>query len=543
MARRVLHKLKFSAELPLPTSSQVANFFLISHPNGACIRLQRTSSASTCDKEASITQALGSRSRSPCSIALSSVNFFGSSVYHRHLHLHEQSSPSYFCYAQKRFMSTPKIKLKVDRMLDAHAEIDKVLRPILKVKALILRQEGKFIRVRYLDIKQKQIGIAKKPVRARGFLKRYPNMFELFSFPKGIQVYCRLTQAMIDLLEEEKQIYRETEEKIVLTLRKLLMMSKDRRIKSGKLDFARKAFGLPADFATRVVPAYPQYFRVVGSGPSPFIELAAWDEEIAISELEKKAKENALKAGKGEIQTRGQPLEFKIALSPGMFLKKKTLDLLEKWQKLPYVSPYQDHSWVPKGTLLAQKRVAAVLHEFLSLTIEKRALMLLLGRFREEFDLPQSVGKLVNGLPGIFYLSLKGNIKTVFLREGYAYSEHIENHVQLGKKEAHIIEDHPLLQWRMKIAKMAWEGPRMYATQMVRANAGRKKVATSPDKLSDSDEEGEDAASGALDFDFEDSECDELDAGNECFEEEEEEEEEEGTQIRRKQGKARKEVW
>ncbi|MCO5570637.1 hypothetical protein L7F22_024364 [Adiantum nelumboides] len=535
MAQRVLHKLKFSAEVPLPTSSRVASYYSASHLERACIPLQGSFSASS---EPSITQTLGLSSTCTWSTAICPANFCGSSAYHWHLRLHVPSFHLY--YAQKRFMSTPKIKLKMDRMLDEYAAVDKVLRPIFKVKTLILRQESKFIRVRFLDIKRKHIGIAKKPVRARGFLKRYPNIFELFSFPRGVQLYCRLTQDMIDLLEEERKIYLEIEDQIVLKLRKLLMMSKDHRIKAGKLDFARRSFGFPVDFATRVVPAYPQYFRLVGSGVSPFIELVAWDDGIAISELEKKAKEAAMKAGKGEIQIRGHPLEFKISLSPGMFLKKKNLEVLEKWQKLFYVSPYQDPSWVPKGTLLAQKRVAAVLHEVLSLTIEKRALMLVLGRFREEFGLPQSIGKLINGLPGIFYLSLIGNVKTVFLREGYAYFQPIENHVQLGKKEAYIIEDHPLLHWRMKVSKMAWEGPRIYAAQMARAIAGRKVGAISPDKLSDSDEEGEDAGSGVSDFDLEDSECDELNAEDEC---DEGDDDAKDMQISRKQVKARKEVW
>eukprot|EP00250_Pteridium_aquilinum_P009430 c18663_g2_i1 orf=3-929(-) len=194
------------------------------------------------------------------------ASFCGGSVYHLHRHVERSSSPLY-CYAQRRLMSTPKIKLKVDRLLDAHTETDKILRPIFKIRTLILRQENHTIKVKYLDIKRKHIGLASKPVSMKAYLKKYPNMFELFSYPNGIQLWCRLTKAMVDLLEEERRIYLETEEEIVLKLRKLLMMSQDRRLKAGKLDFARKAFGFPEDFATRIAPAYPRYFRVVGSGP------------------------------------------------------------------------------------------------------------------------------------------------------------------------------------------------------------------------------------------------------------------------------------
>lgn len=400
-------------------------------------------------------------------------------------------------HVQKRLMSTPKITLKVDRSLDAHSDRDKLLRPIFKIRDLILRQENRSIRVRYLEIKRKHIGLSAKSIGVRAFIKRYPNIFELYTKPREKQQWCRLSKAMLDLLEEEKQIYKETEDQIVLKLRKLLMMSKERRLKAGKIDFARKAFGFPEDFATRLAPSYPQFFRIVGNAPSPFIELVSWDEKLAISELEKRAKEEALKAGIGEIETRGQPLAFKITHSPGMFLKKKNLELLERWQKLPYVSPYQDYSWVNIGTAMSEKRIAAILHEVLSLTVEKKALMLVLGRFREEFGLPQSIGKLINRFPGIFYLSLKGNVKTVFLREGYQQSQ--------------LIEDHPLVRLRIKYAGMVSDGPRLLASQKEKAKAECKEEGTAPEDDVDSEEDidGDEADSAASDSDFVDSECDE----------------------------------
>ena len=497
-------------------------------------------------------------------------------------------------------MSTPKIKLKADPSLDLHAERDKLLRPIFKIRDLLLRREDHSLRLRYLDIKQKQIGLSKKNIGVKAYIRKHPNLFEIFEDPHTKEPWCRLSKAMEDLLEEEKRIYLGIEDEVVMKLRKILMMAKEKRIKAGKIDFARRTLGLPDDFATRVAPSYPHYFRVVGKSPSPFIELVAWDESIAFSEMEERARIDASKKkidvkveapkkkvdakievskndgfgftdvetldmgkgarGKGldiennakiepskkngfvfnEIETRGQPLAFKITHSPGMFLKRKNLELLERWQKLPYVSPYQDYSWVNPGTFISEKRVVGVLHEVLSLTLEKKALMQVLGRFRDEFGLPETIGKLVNRFPGIFYLSMRGNNKTVILREGYERESYYKSHLIDG--------DHPLVHLKYKYAQMVRDGPRIRASLREGAKLGSDDDDRVEEELCNMGEEMgsefSDEESDVSNSDFIDSE---LDDDESCLDDDRvainEYEREEGDVNPKKKAKPNKEIW
>lgn len=349
-------------------------------------------------------------------------------------------------------MSTPKIRLKIDRSLDVVAERDKLLRPVSKIRDMILSQESETMRVQYLERKRTTLGSKFKNISVKSFMKRYPNIFQIYTSPCDNQPWCRLTKEMVELLEEEKKIYGELESEVVEKLRRLLMMAKNRRIPLLKLQFARPTLGLPHDFATRLVPKYPQFFRFVGKDSLPILELVVWDENLAISEFEVRAKEDACEAGLGEIETRGQPLAFKVSYSPGMSLRRKNLELLDAWQKLPYISPYQDWSQVPIGTPASDKRIVALLHEVLCLTVEKKFLVAVISRFREEFGLPKVVARLFDRFPGIFYLSLKGNVKTIILRERY--------------KQPQLIEDHPLVRLKAKYAGMVRAGPKLFASQL-----------------------------------------------------------------------------
>ena len=61
----------------------------------------------------------------------------------------------------------------------------------------------------------------------------------------------------------------------------------------------------------------------------------------------------------------------------------------------------------------------AVLHELLSLTVEKMVEVDQLAHFRRDFGVEVNVRELLLRHPGIFYLSTKGKTLTVFLREAY----------------------------------------------------------------------------------------------------------------------------
>ncbi|KAK4410478.1 protein WHAT'S THIS FACTOR 1, chloroplastic [Sesamum angolense] len=79
----------------------------------------------------------------------------------------------------------------------------------------------------------------------------------------------------------------ELESKRVDVVRKLLMMSANKRIPLSKIYHNRLLFGIPEDFRDRVAE-YPDYFRVVIEDDGKrVLELVNWDSSLSVSALEK----------------------------------------------------------------------------------------------------------------------------------------------------------------------------------------------------------------------------------------------------------------
>jgi hypothetical protein len=66
-----------------------------------------------------------------------------------------------------------------------------------------------------------------------------------------------------------------------------------------------------------------------------------------------------------------------------------------------------------------EKRAVAIVHEFLSLTVEKMVEVEKISHFRNCFGIDMNIRDLFLDHPGMFYLSTKGKRHTVFLREAY----------------------------------------------------------------------------------------------------------------------------
>lgn len=411
--------------------------------------------------------------------------------------------------------STPrfKVKIKKDRPLDGVADKAKELKPIIIIRDLILRFPRKAIPFRIITMKRRALGLKMSNDKVEDLMKRYPNAFEFFIHPDDKQPWCKLAPHLMDLLKEEKRIYIQQEPFVVEKLRKLLMLAKNCQIPIVKLIAAARFFGFPDDFASSVVPKYPQYFRVLKPKKGyQALELVEWDESLAISEFEKKAKTSARESGLGEIETRGKPLPFQLKYSAGMQIRKKVIQKIDRWQKLPYICPYQEVDWVDEGSVLAERKMAALLHEVLSLTLEKKILIEVIGIFNQEFNLPQRVAKAFNRFPGIFYISLKGNVHTVFLREGY--------------HKRHLLEEHPLISLKWKYYKMMQDGPRLRSMGFKATNKVENigKVPLHPVDINAVVTEDEDSVSDEAES------CDEAESGDEfVFTDSEEEAERGGT--------------
>ena len=67
-----------------------------------------------------------------------------------------------------------------------------------------------------------------------------------------------------------------------------------------------------------------------------------------------------------------------------------------------------------------EKRAVAVIHELLSLTVDKMVGVDQLAHFRRDFAIEVNVRELLLRHPGVFYISTKGTTQTVFLREAYS---------------------------------------------------------------------------------------------------------------------------
>lgn len=120
---------------------------------------------------------------------------------------------------------------------------------------------------------------------------------------------------------------------------------------------------------------------------------------------------------------------FKQGFPSGMRLSKNFKAKVKEWQRLPYLGPYEamgEHKKTKAGIKRSEKRAVAIVHEFLSLTVEKMVEVEKISHFRKWFGIDLNIRDLFLDHPGIFYLSTKGQKHTVFLREAYERGRLIE---------------------------------------------------------------------------------------------------------------------
>lgn len=216
---------------------------------------------------------------------------------------------------------------------------------------------------------------------------------------------------MEELLEEEKEIMDSMESDRVNKVRKLLMMSKNKRIPLSKIHHCRLLLGIPDDFRDRVAK-YSDYFRiVVESDGKRILELVNWDPSLAVSKLEKEFMVNEEKAKRA----------FKFPVKHGKDLDLEVEDTrrLNLLNTLPLVSPYSDGERLELWSLEAEKYRVGILHEFLSLTLEKRASIHHIVEFKEELCLTKHTYDMLKKQPRTFYLAGTEMNWVVFLKDAY----------------------------------------------------------------------------------------------------------------------------
>ncbi|GFP86262.1 protein root primordium defective 1 [Phtheirospermum japonicum] len=241
-------------------------------------------------------------------------------------------------------------------------------------------------------------------------LLRHPLIFQTYRHTDG-KIWVGFTDLMDGLLREEQAIQNEYERQRVDVVRKLLMMSANNRIPLSKIYHNRLLFGIPEDFRDRVAN-YPDYFKVVvEDGGKRILELVNWDDNLAVSALEKEFLVDEEKVKRA--------LRF-----PVKHYKELELDLdderrLNVLNTLPLVSPYSDGSKLDLWTLEAEKYRVGVVHEFLSLTLEKRAYIHNIVEFKEELSLARQTYGMLLKQDRTFYLAGTEMNWCVFLKDAY----------------------------------------------------------------------------------------------------------------------------
>ncbi|KAH0767658.1 hypothetical protein KY285_003529 [Solanum tuberosum] len=208
-----------------------------------------------------------------------------------------------------------------------------------QIKNIIMRCPDQVASVKYLQKKFKTLDLQGK---ALNWLKKYPCCFEVYL--ENDEYYCGMTKRMIFLTQEEESVKDMQEPLYADRLAKLLMMTRDQRLNVMKLNELRRNFGFPDDYLLRIVPKYPQIFRVVnhtGRRSSMEIELTAWNPDLAISAIETTAKKD------------GREPCFPCSLPPTWV---KSLERFEDFNSTLYVSPYSGFDGLVEGSKEMDKR-------------------------------------------------------------------------------------------------------------------------------------------------------------------------------------------
>ncbi|KAL0560338.1 hypothetical protein IC582_000739 [Cucumis melo] len=326
------------------------------------------------------------------------------------------------------------VKRRKELPFDNVIQRDKKLKLVMRIRKILVQQPDRVMSLKELGKFRRDLGLEKKR-RLIALLKKFPAVFEVVE-EGAFSLKFKLTAEAERLYLEELKIRNEMEGLLVIKLRKLLMMSADKRILLEKIAHLRTDFGLPLEFRDTICHRYPQYFRVVATERGPALELTHWDPELAVSAAELAEEENRARELEEKNLIIDRPLKFnRVKLPKGLNLSKSEMRKISQFRDIPYISPYSDFSGIKAGTPQKEKHACGVVHEILNLTLEKRTLVDHLTHFREEFRFSQQLRGMLIRHPDMFYVSLKGDRDSVFLREAYRDSQLIDKDRLLIIKE------------------------------------------------------------------------------------------------------------
>ncbi|KAK9153187.1 hypothetical protein Sjap_000667 [Stephania japonica] len=269
---------------------------------------------------------------------------------------------------------------------------------------------------------------------ALAFLRKYPKIFQVCYNQSKSQAFCKLTEQAVRIAREEAEAIDESKPLVIERLVRLLAMSASRSLPLRAVFKVWRELGLPDDFEDSVISQNPSIFSVSdGIEPNthvvklvcgfPVHNFSAHVENWRRIECECECESENSKQIDDELGIR---FGFKHGFPPGMRLSKDFRRRIKEWQRLPYVGPYELVGGGSDGKKLSrggkkglEKRAVGIVHEFMSLTVEKMVEVEKISHFRKWFGIDLNVRDLFLDHPGIFYLSTKGKRHMVFLREAY----------------------------------------------------------------------------------------------------------------------------
>ncbi|XP_022761716.1 protein ROOT PRIMORDIUM DEFECTIVE 1-like isoform X1 [Durio zibethinus] len=337
-----------------------------------------------------------------------------------------------FSYQQSFSLVNVKLKWVKDKTLDAVVVGERDLRAACNLVSILSSAPNCCLPIYQLSRHRGQLGLP-HDLKLSTFIRRYPTIFdESYVFDSaGTRVPCfEMTPEALNLYHDKLGVIREGMMDLLDRLRKLLMLTKDRTLPLQTVDQLKWDLGLPYNYADSLIPHYPDLFCLVRLADDRIgLKLLSWDDTLAVSQLEKNA------VMQTEEDLKNNCLAFPIGFTRGFGLKRKCMEWLKEWQKLPYTSPYADASHLDPRTDVSEKRIVGVFHELLHLTIQKKTQRQNVSNLRKPLSLPQKFTKVFERHPGIFYISKISATQTVVLREAYDCQRLIQSHPLVDVRE------------------------------------------------------------------------------------------------------------
>ncbi|CAH9080926.1 unnamed protein product [Cuscuta epithymum] len=304
--------------------------------------------------------------------------------------------------------------LKLDRLTANRRRLNLILNLHRLVST---RKRGPFVAIQSLSKLAPQAGI--KTLPAGAFIRKYPHIFEVFTHPAYHNRCFRFTQKFTALIREEEVMIAQLEQDSVTRIKNLLLMSVNGTLHLHSLRLIRDELGFPENFRESIIRKYNTDFKMVDL---ELVELAVKECErpSMVAEVEKWREKEYTERWLSEFEVKYLfPINFPTGFRKGAGFKDK----LNNWQRMSYIKPYEKTNIVNVrscgGVERYEKRAVGIIHELLSLTVEKMVRVERLAHFRKDLGIEVNIRELLLNHPGIFYISTKGDSQMVYLREAY----------------------------------------------------------------------------------------------------------------------------